>query len=860
LAEHHGTDVLDGAVPMAVNDSEDDHTQSFLALTQGRIVGHYRIVEKIGAGGMGEVYLAEDTELDRKVALKFLAPHLCQDEDCRARFKREAQAAAKLDHANIVTIHEVSEYQGRPFFAMQHVEGQSLRDAIKGEKLSLDKVISLAMQICEGLDKAHRAGVIHRDIKPSNIVIDCDGRPKLLDFGLAAIHGAEKLTKTGSTLGTVGYMSPEQIEAKDIDQRSDLFSFGVVMYEMIAARMPFTGETEAAVIQAVLGATPEPLERYKSGISENLQRVVSKLLEKDVGLRYQSAAGLLSDLKKLKREFESGPSLVRREPSIAVLPFANLSADPDQEYFCDGMAEEIINALTHLENLRVIARTSAFAFKGKQEDVREIGRKLDVETLLEGSVRKAGNRLRITAQLIKVADASHLWSERFDREMEDVFAIQDEIAQAVVEQMKVKLVRKPDEPMVKKQTENLDAYNAYLRGKDYMGRLDYTKDDLRLAVRMFEQAIELDPDFALAYAELSHAHSSLYHYGYDATERRLSQAKTAADRALALQPALPEAHLALGWYHYWCHREYDEALEALAIAERGLPNDARISLAIGAIRRRQGRFEEALENLKRAFELSPRDAQLAFEIGQTYGLIRRYSEAERYYDRSISLAPDQVFAYTFKVWHHWLWQGDTQTTRAVLEAMPKQGDDEVREVWFRQEVYERNYPAALDRLGATSVESLENQFWFIPKVQLQGLIYRLMGEPALARAAYDSARILLEAEVKKQPDDHRVHSSLGIVYAGLGRRDAAIREGQLGVELFSVSKDALIGPRRVQDLAQIFTMVGEYDDAIDQIEYLLSIPSWLSVPLLRIDPRWDPLRDHPRFHALLEKYEKEHGT
>ncbi len=838
---------------------DNDKTQSHIALTKGTMVSHYRIVEKIGAGGMGEVYLALDTKLNRNVALKFLSPRFATDEPFKARFMREARAAAKLNHPNIVTVHEVSEYEGRPFFAMEHVEGRSLRQLIRDKTLSVERAIEIGIQVCEGLKEAHSAGVTHRDIKPSNIVIDKSGRPKLVDFGLAAVEGAEQLTKTGSTLGTVGYMSPEQIEAKDIDQRSDLFSFGVVLYQMIAARMPFTGETEAAVIKAVLGTTPEPLARYKSGISENLQRVVSKLLEKDAGLRYQSAAGLLSDLKKLKRESESGPSPVRREPSIAVLPFTNLSADPDQEYFCDGMAEEIINALTHLENLRVIARTSAFTFKGKQEDVREIGRKLDVETLLEGSVRKAGNRLRITAQLIKVADASHLWSERFDREMEDVFAIQDEIALAIVEQMKVKLVRKPDEPMVKKQTENLDAYNAYLRGKDYMGRIDYTKDNQRLAVRMFERAIELDPDFALAYAELSRAHSSLYHFGYDATERRLSKAKTAADRALALQPALPEAHLALGWYHYWCHREYDEALEALAIAKRGLPNDARISLAIGSIRRRQGRFEEALENLKRAFELSPRDAQLAYEIGQTYALIRRYSEAERYYDRSISLAPDQVFAYTSKVANYWLWQGDTQTTRAVLEAMPKQGDDEVCEVWFRQEVYERNYPAALERLAPISGKSVKDKWTLMPKAQLEGLVYHLMGETALARAAYDSARILLEAEVKKQPDDHRVHSSLVIVYAGLGRKDAAIREGQLGVELFPVAKDAFIGPSRVQDLAQIFTMVGEYDAAIDQIEYLLSIPSWLSVPLLRLDPIWDPLRDHPRFQALIEKYEKKHG-
>ena len=281
--------------------NDDDKTRTHVVLIKGTMVSHYRIIEKIGAGGMGEVYLAEDTELSRSVALKFLPPHLCQDEDSRERFKREAQAAAQLNHPNIVHIYEVAEHNGRPFFAMEHVAGQTLKEAIRDSQPSLEETLHLLLQVCEGLAKAHEAGITHRDIKPSNIVIDVDSRPKLVDFGLATIQGTDKLTKTGSTLGTIGYMSPEQINTKEIDSRSDLFSIGVVLYEMIAGRLPFFGETEAATMNAVLNQTPEPLSRYKSGVTGELQRIVSKLLEKDTSLRYQSAAGLISDLKTLTR-------------------------------------------------------------------------------------------------------------------------------------------------------------------------------------------------------------------------------------------------------------------------------------------------------------------------------------------------------------------------------------------------------------------------------------------------------------------------------------------------------------------------------------------------------------------------------
>jgi serine/threonine protein kinase len=413
----------------------NDKTRTHLQLAKDTIVGHYRIIEKIGAGGMGEVYLAEDSKLNRKVALKFLPPQLCPDAEYRARFTREAQAAAKLNHPNIVTIYEVSEFNGRPFFAMENVEGQTLRDFGEGKELPFSRIIELAIQVCEGLAKAHSSGVVHRDIKPSNILIDSDGRAKIVDFGLASVHGSEHLTKTGSTLGTVGYMSPEQARGEEADARSDLFSFGVVLYEMITGKSPFKAESEIATIKNVIETVPEPLARYKTGVPGELQSIVSKALSKDRNLRYQHADELAADLKRLVHDSQySGPRLPQGQrksrlsvivtatvvvllavsaviffklqkqsapianstPMIAVLPFENLGS-PEDEYFADGITEEITSRLAGIEGLGVISRTSVLQFKGSKKSVGQIGKELGVSYILEGTVRwaKAGGQARV---------------------------------------------------------------------------------------------------------------------------------------------------------------------------------------------------------------------------------------------------------------------------------------------------------------------------------------------------------------------------------------------------------------------------------------------------------------------------------
>jgi non-specific serine/threonine protein kinase len=853
---------------MTDGSEQNDNTRTHIVLAKGTMVSHYRIVEKIGAGGMGEVYLAQDTELDRKVALKFMPPHLCQDEDCRKRFKREAQAVAKLNHPNIITIHEVAEYQGRLFLVMELVEGQSLRELSKGKELSVDRIIELAIQICDGLSAAHDKKVVHRDIKPANMVVDQNNRLRLLDFGLAAIQGGEDLTKTGSTLGTVRYMSPEQVQGKGVDNRADLFSFGIVIYELIAGRTPFEHDNEAATLRAICQDNPEPLARYKSDISDELQRMVSKLLEKDPSLRYQSAAGVLSDINRMKTSTSAdskvAPGKDDHRKMLVIMPFENLGP-PEEEYFADGMTEEIISRLATIRELGVISRTSAMTYKQTTKSIREIGSELGVDYVLEGSVRwnrkgKNTDRVRITPQLIRVSDDTHLWSDRYDRTLDDIFEVQTQIAEHVVEQLNIQLLGSERRALKIKPTENVDAYQAYLRGRDYAGRPDYREADFRLAVQMFEQAVELDPDFALAYADLSRVHSLLYFHGHDRSPECVSRAKIAVDMATKLQPALAEIHLALGYFQYYCKQDFEVAFEELAKVKKHLPNDSRVLSLTGAIVKRQGRIAEAIEYYKKAFEISPRDASLPHEIGCAYMSMREFVEAEQYYNFSISLERNQVLAYVCKAWNYWLWRGDALKGHQTLNQAPLKLDAQFVFASFRAYIFARDYNAALKTI-ATAPEIFDGgQWYFIPKAQFDAQIFQFLNKSEQAQNRYESALEMLEHEASKRPNDDRVHASLGNVYAGLGRTEDAIREAKLAVELIPVSTNAVVGPFRVEDLAFTYALLEELDSAIDQLEYLLSIPSWLSAPLLCIDPRWDPLRDHPRFQALLEKYDTRSDT
>ncbi len=464
------------------------------------------------------------------------------------------------------------------------------------------------------------------------------------------------------------------------------------------------------------------------------------------------------------------------------------------------------------------------------------------------------SRVRIIPQLIRASDDTHVWAQSYDDDMSEVFHLQSVLAERVAQALDITLLEPERRALTSRPTENIEAYEYYLRGNDYYNR-SFLESDKRVAIRMYEKAVELDPMFALAHAGLSRAHVRMYFGYHDRSEERLAMAKDAVDKALELAPDMPEAHLALGAYYYRGHFDHDRALEQFAIARKSQPNNSEILSFIGFVQRRQGKFEQALANLKKASELNPFHTQV-YHVALTYMVLRKYAEAERYYERVISLAPpDLSVAYWDKAWLYLCWQGSTEKARAVLaEAMQniKSVEDlHIVHLLVTLDVYDGNYQEALDRLSLKS-KGIDHQYNFIPNALRYALIYEYMKRNELAKKYYDEARSILETKIQQHPEDARFHSSLGIAYAGLGRKEDAIREGKRGVELYPVTKDAWRGLYRVKDLARIYVMVGEFDAAIDQLEFLLSKPVDMSIPLLRLGPAWDPLRDHPRFKKLIE--------
>ena len=520
-----------------------------------------------------------------------------------------------------------------------------------------------------------------------------------------------------------------------------------------------------------------------------------------------------------------------------------LSGDAKQEYFADGMTEELIAKLARIASLRVISRTSVMEYKDAHKPLPVIAKELNVDAIVEGSVLHAGNRVRITAQLIHASTDRHLWADSYERDLQDILSLQNEVASAIAREVQVKLAPEEAAQLASAPQVNPQAYQAYLRGLNY-AEGEITEENIRLAVEMFQKAVELDPIFASAYAELSRAQGFMY-FVVDGTPERLAKTKAAVDRAFELQPGLAEGHVALGYYYYRGFRDYDRALEEFRIAQKTLPNNKAVLGGTGTIYRRQGKWEEALTAEKKLLAMDPRNALYAYDLGVTYGLLRKYAEAQRYFDLCISLRPDEETGYHSSADNLIHWKGDTKSARAILKRAPQKNSGPDVDAWFWLEFMDRRYQAALDVLSSPNADALD-------KPLAEGRAYLHMNKPELADASFDTARKQFEKELQERPDNPRIHRSLGIAYAGLGRKEEAIREGKRAVELLPVSKDAIWGPNLVLNLASIYVLVGEENAAIDQLEYLLSIPSPLSVSLLRIDPRWDPLRKNPRFQKLLE--------
>jgi serine/threonine protein kinase/tetratricopeptide (TPR) repeat protein len=746
----------------------------------GQTISHFRLVEKIGGGGMGVVYKAEDTRLHRQVALKFLPEEVSKNRQALMRLEREAQSASALNHPNICSIHDINESGDQTFIVMELLEGRTLRERVAQGPIETGELLDIAVQITDALEAAHAKSIIHRDLKPANIFITSRGQAKILDFGLAkftevrpdstdtTLTAGESLTGAGSTVGTIAYMSPEQARGETLDTRSDLFSLGAVLYEMATGKQPFVGNTPAVIFNAILSTNPTSPIQLAPELPGELDRIINKALEKDRKLRYQSASDLLADLQRLKRDLDSGRAVAAvetaRVPSLAVLPFANMSGDKEQEYFSDGLAEEIINALTKLSGLKVAARTSSFFFRGKEGDIREIGAKLNVENVLEGSVRKSGNRIRITAQLISIADGYHLWSERYDREMTDIFAIQDEISQAITERLRVRLAA--SQPLLKRYTENVEAYNLYLKGRHHVDK--WTPEGLAKGKEYLEQAIVIDRNYALAWYGLTYYYYLMGYFAYTEPKEAFDQSKQAILRALELDETLLEAHAFLGIFRAYefdwdgAEREFRRALELNPQSV-----DARTSYHFFYLAP-MGRFDEAISGTRELIERDPLSPFLHFRLGVWYAYARQTDQAVEQLLNALDLDPNYMMALV-----------------------------------------------------------------------LAGKLYAGMGK-------HEEAIRATEKAVQLTGRSNQNLGYLGLVYAAVGRIEEARK---LLEELKARDQKTYVQPCC---FAWIYLSLGEFETAIDWLERMVDEQD-ANFFYIGVDPTWDPVRSHLRFHALLRK-------
>jgi serine/threonine-protein kinase len=785
--------------------------------TGSTFAGRYQIIEELGKGGMGKVYKAHDTEIKEKVALKLLKPEIAADEKTIERFRNEIRLARKIVHKNVGRMYDLGKEQDTYYISMEYVSGEDLKSFIRRSgQLAVGTTIKIANQVCEGLSEAHRLGVIHRDLKPQNVMIDKDGNARIMDFGIARSLKAKGITGPGVMIGTPEYMSPEQVEGKEVDQRSDIYSLGVILYEMVTGRVPFEGDTPFTIGVKHKSEAPRNPKELNSQTPDDLCSVILKCLDKEKDKRYQSVGELRAELTGIEQgipttERETSkkkpitskeitvtfglkklliPALVvvfiavavvvilkllpqkeivslpPSEPSIAVLPFDDLSPQKDQEYLCDGFTESLINALTKIKGLRVPARTSSFSFRGKKRDMQIIGEKLGVETVLDGSVQKAGSRIRITAQLVKVADESLLWSEQYSRELNDIFAIQDEISLAIVDKLKLELLAEEKSELMKRYTENVEAYNLYLKGLYFWNKR--TEEDIKKGIDFFHQAIENDPNFALAHAGLANSYVVLSAMGHILAEEAAPKARAAALKALEIDSTLGEAHTLLAQLSFTYDLDLTRAGREFKRAIELNPGYATAHQWYADYWAALGKLENSLDEIKRAQELDPLSPIISYNLGVTKYFLGHYEEAIEQCHKTLEMFPD--FFYTHVT---------------------------LGSIYLQKEMFEE------------------------------------------AITEFQQAKVLSGGR------DSYI-AGLGFAYSAYGDRDKALGELE---QLKELSSKKHIRPFV---WAMIYTGLGEKNEAFKWLEMAYKDRNY-HLFFIKVNPMFDSLRPDPRFKALLKK-------
>jgi len=869
-------------------------------------LGNYQILEEVGRGGMGVIYRARQRHSRRIVALKRILAYHADSPETLERFRREAEAAAHLDHSNILPIYEVGQGEDElPFFSMKFAAGGSLVEAAEPLREEPRRAAALMAKVSRAVQYAHGRGILHRDLKPANILLDGHGEPMVSDFGLATwLDSVSDLTHSLTIFGTPGYIAPEQAnpalaKTAKLTPAADVYSLGAILFDLLTGRPPFLGEHALAVIQQASQNPAPKLRSLVPALDKDLETICAKCLQRDPAARYCSAGALAEDLER----WLDGRSIVarpvsppaqlwrwsRRNPivagmaalllalgsglgvmiwqsemaspitagGIAVLPFESLAPSKTNAFFADGVYDGVSTKLAKIANLKVISHNSVAKYRGMQ-DAREIGRALNVAYVFEGSVRREAGRIHLDARLIDTRTGSHIWAEKYDREVTDVFALQTEIAQKVANRLGAQVSSVEKAAIQEPPTTDLVAYDAYLRAKDLINESTFSpraKEGLFQAVELLTGAVGRDPSFFNAYCELAAAHDKIYFLGFDHSKERLQLAERTIQFVREARPDSGETHLALAHHLYWAYRDYDQAKAELAMARRSLPNEPRIPLLTGYIDRRQGHWEKSVEEMKQALELDPHNFSILQQISLSYQALRRYEEALSTLDSALAIAPKDVNSRVRRAWVAAEWRADVKPLHTTIETVL--ADDPsappvIVYMWFDLVLRERD-PAAAERvLAAMPAGGCYDENIPFPTSWCEGLGARLRGDDRAARDAFIRARNELEQTLRNEPNYAQGLCALGVIDAALGNREDAIREGELAVKLMPASASAIEGSVLIQYLAIIYAWTGDKDRAIQRLAEAAKLPgSHVTYGYLRLHLLWDPLRGDPRFEEIV---------